>query len=693
MATNAESLQPSRPRHPLVAQTEAGADLTAASAPQPAISESEARFRMLAEHTNDVIMQVNPCGVITFITPACHALMGYSPEEMIGTRVLAYSHPDDLPEIRSVMAGFIAAGPDAAPIVTQYRALRKDGRCIWIEGRPKINFDAAGAQISLHDVIRDITAQKEADAAIRRSEERFRMLAENATDTLCVMDPTGAITFVTKACERLLGYSPEEMLGVKAQDRMHPDDAKRIMAQTVEYVAAGPGAEWISIEYRSRHKDGHWVWIEGRPKIIFDAKGRPVAIHDVVRDIGARKAVEFELERAREAAEAATAAKSDFLANMSHEIRTPLTAIIGFSALLESAPELSEDSRRKVRRIVTGGRTLVAVVNDILDFSKIEANQLELDPQPFDPAEFLRGAIELVEGQADSKGLDLQLRLDAGLPALILADSSRLRQILLNLLNNAIKFTSTGGVTISADYRPDDQTLHVAVTDTGPGIPADKRERLFERFSQIDSSISRRQGGTGLGLAICKSLVGLMGGEIHIDSAEGGGSSFSFTIAAPPADAPASSDLAADGEMDARGAVAQILVVDDLAENRELIRLLLEAIGHSVQEASSGGEAVSAAVDRPFDLILMDIQMPGMDGLAASRLIRETAPLNLTTPILAVSANVLADQVAQCLAAGMDDHIAKPIQVLDFVGKVSSWIGVDRSEADIDTEERQPAIG
>ncbi len=671
MATNAESLPPSRPRNPLVAWE---------GDRSPPMSD-EARFRMLAEHTNDVIMQVDASGVITFITPACQALLGYSPAEMIGTRVLTYSHPDDLPEIRSVMSAFIAAGPEAAPIVTQYRALHKDGRCIWIEGRPKISFDADGAQVALHDVIRDITAQKEADAAIRRSEERFRMLAEKASDILCVMDMTGAITFVTQACEQLLGYTPEEMIGVRAQDRMHPDDGRRIMAQTAEYVAAGPGAEWITIEYRSKHKDGHWVWIEGKPKIIFDAKGRPVAIQDVVRDIGVRKAVEFELARAREAAEAATAAKSDFLANMSHEIRTPLTAIIGFSALLEAAPELSEDSRRNIRRIVTGGQTLLTVVNDILDFSKLEANQLELDPQAFDPAEFVRGAIELVAGQADSKGLDLQLRLDASLPASIRADSSRLRQILLNLLNNAIKFTAAGSVTVAAGYRPGDQALHIAVTDTGAGIPADKRERLFERFSQVDSSVSRRQGGTGLGLAICKSLVGLMGGEIHVDSAEGRGSTFSFTIAAPPADAPVGNKPAADVDMDAPGAAAQILVVDDLAENRELIRLLLEAIGHCVQEASGGGEAVSAALARPFDLILMDIQMPGMDGLTASRLIRQTAPLNLTTPILAVSANVLADQVAQCLAAGMDDHIAKPIQVVDFVGKVSSWIGADRGEA------------
>ena len=640
---------------------------------------SEDRFRLLAEHTTDVIYQVDPRGVITYVTPACETLLGYAPEEMIGTKVLSYSHPDDVAPIRAVIADLIAAGPGAAPIVTLYRVRRKDGGHLWVEGRPKINFDAAGVQVSLQDVIRDVTAQKEADAAIRRSEERFRMLAENASDILCVMDMTGAVTFVTQACEKLLGYTPAEMIGVKVQNLMHPDDARRILAQTAAYVAAGPGAEWITIEYRSWHKEGRWVWIEGKPKIIFDAKGRPTAIQDVVRDIGVRKAAELELARARDAAEAATAAKSDFLANMSHEIRTPLTAIIGFSALLDKAEELSEDSRRSVRRIVTGGQALLTLVNDILDFSKLEANQVALDPQPFEPAEFVRGVVDLVAAQAQAKGLTVDLRLDPDLPALVEADNARLRQILLNLLTNALKFTETGGVTVSAGYRHADGLLSISVTDTGSGIPEAKRGRLFERFSQVDSSVSRRQGGVGLGLAICKSLVEMMGGRIHVESAEGVGSTFNFTVAAPlVAVAAPRAPLAKVDPEPAAGRPGQVLVVDDVAENRELIRLLLEAIGQSVEEASSGAEAISAAIGRTYDLILMDIQMPGMDGMTATRAIRETAPLNAATPIVAISANVLADQVARCLAAGMDDHIAKPIQVADFVAKVSHWIGAER---------------
>ncbi|HEY2658290.1 MAG TPA: PAS domain S-box protein [Caulobacteraceae bacterium] len=652
------------------------------------IRQSEARYRLLAENATDVIMQVDPSGVITFITPACQALLGYSPEEMIGTRALAYSHPDDVREIASIIAAYVADGPEAAPILTQYRVRHRDGRWIWIEGRPKINFDATGAQVSLQDVIRDITKQKLADDAIRSSEERFRLMAENATDTLCSMDLTGAITFVTQACERLLGYTPQEMIGVRVQDLMSPEDAARIVAQYTAYIQAGPGAERIVIQYRSRHKDGHWVWIEGQPTIIFDAKGAPVSIQDVVRDIGARKAVEFELARAREAAEAATAAKSDFLANMSHEIRTPLTAILGFSAMLEGVEVLGDDARLYVQRIVAGGRSLLSVVNDILDFSKLEANQVELDPQPFDPVRFAQGALELVSGQAASKGLKLDLKLDGDLPDLVYADNSRLRQILLNLLSNAIKFTPKGSVTVTASYQPAAGLLRLAVTDTGSGILAENLPRLFERFSQADSSISRRHGGTGLGLAICKNLVELMGGEIQAESVEGEGSTFSFTIAAPPAEAASTGHAAASiASAPATDHSAHILVVDDVAENRELVRLMLQAIGHRVDTAAGGVEAVAAAIAQPFDLILMDIQMPGMDGLTATRLIRETAELNRTTPILALSANVMAGQVAQCFEAGMNDHIAKPIQVADLLAKVACWTDPDEADGEHDAQE------
>ncbi|QUD89034.1 hybrid sensor histidine kinase/response regulator [Phenylobacterium montanum] len=386
-----------------------------------------------------------------------------------------------------------------------------------------------------------------------------------------------------------------------------------------------------------------------------------------------------QLAEAKERAEAASAVKAEFLANMSHEIRTPLTGVIGFSDLLDAEKGLSERQRRYAQRISTAGRTLLSVVNDILDFSKLEAGQIELDAHTFDPAGFIQETLDLVAELAALKKLSLSFDIaDPGLPAFVDADSARLRQVLLNLLTNAIKFTAEGGVVVRAAYLDKDGgVLRIAVADTGAGIPDAARSRLFQRFSQGDASINRRHGGTGLGLAICRSLVGLMGGEIGVESEEGVGSTFWFTIKAPIADrAAAGLSLADAAATPARS--AHILVVDDAEPNREVIRTMLQAFGHRCVEASGGAEAVQAAMRSSFDLILMDMQMPGMDGLAATRAIRASSPLNARTPIIALTANVLAAQVATCLDAGMDDHLAKPIVLRDLMRKVADWTRAGR---------------
>ncbi len=674
-------------------------DVTEAREREAALGKSEERFRLLADKSNDIIMQttITPDGdrQLVYISPAVERVLGYSPNEDPDARTLSYVHPDDAPDVLKANLAQIAEGPDATPQVNTYRARHKDGHWVWLEGKPTFTFDPdTGVVRGMITVMRDVTAQREAAAAIERSEARYRLLAENTTDVIVQVSEKGFITFITPACEALLGYGQDELIGSEMALHVHPDDLASLIDDIVRLVAAGPGAPPIVVQYRARHKDGHWIWIEGRPKIHFDAKGDYTSLQDVIRDVTERKAAEAELARAYRAAEAAAVAKSDFLANMSHEIRTPLTAILGFSDMLEQVGTLDEEARLYAHRIATGGRTLLSVVNDILDFSKLEAGQVELDPLPFEAAEMFEGVIDLVAAQAGAKGLRLAVQLAPDMPAFLKADSSRLRQVLLNLLSNAIKFTVEGGVTLSAAYDPEDQRLRVSVSDTGQGIPADKRDRLFERFSQVDGSINRRHGGTGLGLAISKNLVELMGGEIEVASEVGAGSTFSFTIRAPLAEALLPSALAAPLTADDDAlASAHILVVDDLAENRELVRLMLEALGHRVEEAASGGEAVSTAAARAFDLILMDVQMPGMDGLTAARLIRLGQGRNSATPILALSANVMADQVDQCLCAGMNDHVAKPLQVADLVAKVTFWAGRDCDEPPLeDPVGAQPTV-
>jgi signal transduction histidine kinase/ActR/RegA family two-component response regulator len=384
-----------------------------------------------------------------------------------------------------------------------------------------------------------------------------------------------------------------------------------------------------------------------------------------------------QLTEAKNRAEEANRAKGEFLANMSHEIRTPLTSIIGYADLLEKADSLPAPAATFTKRIVTASRTLLSVVNDVLDFSKIEAGQVALDPQPFNPAAFVAETLELVAGQAAAKALTLRVELLGEMPSAVDADSSRVRQVLLNLVGNAIKFTSEGGIVVSASYEPESGgSLRFTVSDTGVGIPPDRLPRLFQRFSQADGSTTRRYGGTGLGLAICRSLTELMGGEIGVESEAGAGSTFWFTVVAPTLKT-AEPVLARhdEGRLDEGWAVdaARILIVDDVAATRELVRAMLAPFGHHITEAASGDEAVRAALDREFDLILMDLQMPGMDGLEAVRAIRESSDLNRERPIVALSADVLPQRRAECRAAGMVDHISKPIDPRELRAKVAAW--------------------
>ena len=649
-------------------------DVTETRRAERVLRDSERRFRLLADKSNDVILrgEIGPDGLpqIQYANPAIQPVLGYDPFTDGGGLEF---HPDDLDELRRSHLEQMSEGPGAVPRLNSYRVRHRDGRWIWLEGRPTFLFDEeTGVCTGAISVVRDVTTQKAANEVIHRSEALYRLLADNATDCIIQSTLDSVITYVSPACQAILGYSPAELIGRTTADLVHPADALALRAVTEARIAGGPDAPAVAVQSRARHKDGRWIWLEGKPTVIFDANGAPTALQDVFRDITERKAAEFDLARARAAAEAAAVAKSEFLANMSHEIRTPLTAVIGFAGLMERIPDLPARARLYVQRIIAGGQSLLAVVNDILDFSKLEARQVVLDPQPFDPVETLESAVSLVTDQATAKGLDLRVKIDGAMPLLLEADPARLRQILLNLVTNAIKFTDQGWVIVTASYDRGAGRLRIAVADTGVGIAADKLGRLFERFSQVDSSVARQHSGTGLGLAICKTLVALMGGEIAVESTLGAGSIFSFTIVAPVATPRMEAGPAADPP--AVPHVGTILVVDDLAENRELVRTILERGGHHVDEAASGVEAVQAASAGRFDLILMDLQMPGMDGMAATRAIRATAAPNQDTPILALSANVLADQVTQSQAAGMNDHIAKPIKVRELIEKVQFWL-------------------
>ena len=410
-----------------------------------------------------------------------------------------------------------------------------------------------------------------------------------------------------------------------------------------------------------------------------DEVGELARALDVFRDNARAKAETDEqlltTRVAREAAEASARAKAQFLANMSHEIRTPLTAVIGFADLVATTGGLPDTAVTYTGRIQAAGKALLTLVNDILDVSRIEAGQMELDMRPCALHDLLGETLDLLRPAADRKDLTLALRLGDGVPRQVMADTARLRQVLLNLLSNAVKFTALGGVTLEAAYSPElGGRLRISVIDTGLGISESDQLRLFRRFSQVDGSNTRQFGGAGLGLAISKGLVELMGGEIGLESAEGSGSTFWFDIAAPvSAEAATTAPALLAGPVDRKP--MRILVVDDVAVNRELISAMLSPFDLHLTLAANGTEAVATAAREAFDLILMDVQMPGMDGLAATRAIRAAAGPNTGAAILALSANVMEQQVQACRAAGMNDHIAKPINAAELLGKIDRWSG------------------
>ncbi|MFA4951331.1 PAS domain-containing protein [Brevundimonas sp.] len=584
-----------------------------------------------------------------------------------------FYHPENRPLIRDWVASALETGV-AEPLTL--RLIRSDGDERRVRTQGEVQRNEAGQITALFGIFQDVTDSERRHMEVAASEQRFRALAEHTSDIIAIFDLDGTFRYLSPAIERVLGWSPQELVGTRTWSIIHAEDQDALRLAYRAYLAAGPGAPSPHIRYRGRHKDGGWVWLEAHPTVARDAAGEPVEIQDTVRDATAAKALEDALTQAKEAAESAAEAKSEFLANMSHELRTPLTSVIGYSGLLQGTDALGETERLFADRIAMSSQALLAVINDILDYSRLEAGGIVLEPAAMAPRDLADTVAGIIAPQAMSKGLDLQIAVDDDVPRTVMADEGRLKQILLNFLSNAVKFTEAGSIRLGMRY--DDGRLKVEVKDTGIGLTHEQCARLFQRFSQADTSTTRQYGGTGLGLAISRRLVEMMDGSVGVQSAPGEGSTFWFDVPARACSAQSNAD-----QQDALHPMPEglrILFADDSEANRGLMAAITSEWPILLETVVNGAEAVARAKDGGLDLILMDLQMPVMDGMQATRAIRELEGANGRVPIIGLTADVLPEHVAASHAAGMDGHVAKPIKVHELVSRIASVLSKREKE-------------
>jgi PAS domain S-box-containing protein len=502
----------------------------------------------------------------------------------------------------------------------------------------------------------------------------FQTFFAVSLDLLVIRDAEFNIVKVNQAWERVLGYRMEELEGQPMLSFIHPDDVAASHAQMLQVETDKDVKAFIN---RYRCRDGGYRCFEWR------AHQEGDLVYGVARDVTERLAIEAEMAEARVAAEAANKAKSEFLANMSHEIRTPLNGVIGVAGALAQT-DLSAQQREMVDLILTSGQTLERVVSDVLDFSKIEAGRLELEIQPFDLRSQLDGLLDLFRGRAEEKGLTFAVAYGACAQGRFCGDVVRIKQVLGNLVANAIKFTAQGGVRVAIDVHGLEDVKSAALTlevcDTGIGFDEAFARRLFQRFSQADGSITRRFGGTGLGLSICQALVEMMGGEIRGASEPGRGSEFQVRLPLVRCEAmdgvlPGAAAAAALGVGGAHeGGSLRVLLAEDHVVNQRVVELILGPIGAELTKVETGEAALRAYMAGEFALVLMDMQMPVMDGLAATRAIREfeaALPAHRRTPIIMLSANAMRQHNDEAIAAGADLHLAKPVTPAGLLGAVA----------------------
>ncbi|WP_267393498.1 MULTISPECIES: PAS domain S-box protein [unclassified Sphingomonas] len=584
-------------------------------------------------------------------------------------------HPDDRDRVKTLVEQAYATREGYG---FKARIIRPDGARAHILVRGEVDVDPHGQIRGLFGIVQDITEQAEAEALLRQEEERFRLITEEASDMISLNHVDGGCIFMSPASRTILGYEPAALLGHKPSHIVIAEDHEAFREHGRAVLSAGVGAV-ATVRVRMKHADGDIRWIEVASRVTpYEGETRIISVS---RDASRQVAAELALHEARAAAEAAARAKSSFLANMSHEIRTPMNGVVGFTDLL-LAGDLNPEQRRQTELIADSGKAMMRLLNDILDLSKVEAGQMKMAAEPFDMLHALRACMKLVAPAAQRKGLALHCHLADDLPPMVVGDGLRLRQIVLNLLGNATKFTDHGSITLSAARQGEGVLIEVA--DTGIGIAPDRQAAIFQEFVQAERMTAAKYGGTGLGLAISSQLASLMGGELRLTSEAGVGTSFFLSLpllahrAAATHASPADEAPAGAGERPCHS--RRILVAEDHDVNQLLIKAMLDRLGYRSDLAVDGRQAVAmvhaaGVAGDPYGIVLMDMQMPDVDGLEAARQIRGDGFAAAALPIVALSANAYADDVAACLDAGMQSHLAKPFTIDGLRATLERWCG------------------
>ncbi|QOX79064.1 PAS domain S-box protein [Trichlorobacter lovleyi] len=597
--------------------------------------------------------------------------LGYTLEELTGKQFLDFVHPDDIPATLAALSD-LDANKQILNFINRYRC--KDGSYRWIEWR------SAPCANLIYAAARDITKHKNAEAALEESERFMRVLTDIIPGMVGYWDKDLHNRFANIAYLEWFGKTADQMRGIHIRELMGDE----LFAKNEPYIKAALNGELQRFERSLTKADGSigYTWAHYIPDI---AAGQTRGFFVLVSDITELKLTQLQLEQRTAEAEAANRAKSEFLANMSHEIRTPMNAILGLTRLVLET-ELDPRQRDFLLKVYSASQALMEILNDILDYSKIEAGRIEIEQLPVSVEEVIRNTIELFRAKIEEKGLATTVELPPSLPAVLQGDPMRLSQVLNNLVGNAVKFTESGEIHIKVEQLQEDSRtvlLCFSVQDTGIGLDKGETDRLFQAFTQADNTISRKYGGTGLGLTICQRLVGLMGGSISVASQKGVGSTFSFVLQmrkVPPGTQARKLHSTAEDNRDRPDSLTaslmhqrkleldrlRVLLVEDNRINQEVAAEMLQQYGAEVTLAEHGAAALELITHPCFDVVLMDLHMPVMDGFEATRKIRERYD-SATLPVIAMTAAVMQEDRERCAAAGMVDFVAKPFNPVELL--------------------------